>query len=419
MFKKTIISEFFTTVSFKQALISLYLMTFWSYKLINWKEIYLAENSLKNYLWANDWKIISFYNARSALFHCLKSVWITKNDEIIVNWYNCVSVSNAVIQSWWKIVYSDIDEETLSFDLKILEKTITKNTKVIIVQHTFWKIANIEEIVKLAKDKWIIIIEDCAHSLWTHVKWKHSWTYWDFAIFSSGRDKVLSSVTWGFLLINSAKYQKYEKSIRDKLINPSIKMVIQNHMYNIVWYKSYKLYDFFKLWRVIIFLSRKLKLITEILSVSEKSCNFNELNYKLPNSLAYLFYKEIDLLHEYKRDKRTKSQFYNKNLNKKFHSVLIEWKNEKTNYFRYPILLKNKKEKNLLIHIWRRENIIFWTQWSGQNIIPVWTDLKNAWYKLWSCPVAENISKRIITLPNHKLITQKDLERVVYLLNKF
>ena len=417
MFKKTIISEFFTTVSLGQILDSLYLMTFWSYKLRIWKDIEIAENKLKHYLWANDSKIISFYNARSALFHCLKSIWVKKDDEIIVNGYNCVSVSNSVVQSWWKIIYSDIDIETLSFDIKKLKKAITKNTKVIIVQHTFWKVAHIEKIIKLANDNWIIIIEDCAHSLWSHTNWKHTWTYWDFAIFSSGRDKVISSVTWGFLLINSSKYFKKEEKIRKKLINPSIKLVMQNLMYNIAWYKAYKTYDFFKLGRVIIYLSRKLKLITEILSVSEKKCNFKEFNYKLPNSLAYLLSKEIDLLHDYKRDRRAKSEYYNINLDKKFKSILVESKNEKSNYFRHPIILKNKKEKNFIYQIWRRENIIFWTQWSGQNLIPVWTDYKKAWYIVWSCPVAEDISKRILTLPNHKLITKKDLERVIEVLN--
>jgi dTDP-4-amino-4,6-dideoxygalactose transaminase len=87
------------------------------------------------------------------------------------------------------------------------------------------------------------------------------------------------------------------------------------------------------------------------------------------------------------------------------------------NWFRFPILLNSEEEKNKLVKLWKENKIIFWTSWSWINIAPVWTDLEKAQYKIWSCPVAEDISKRILTLPNHKLITKKDMDRVVDLLN--
>jgi dTDP-4-amino-4,6-dideoxygalactose transaminase len=69
--------------------------------------------------------------------------------------------------------------------------------------------------------------------------------------------------------------------------------------------------------------------------------------------------------------------------------------------------------------LWRKNNIIFWTSWSWINIAPIWSNLDKTEYEIWSCPVAEDISKRILTLPNHKLITKKDMDRVVQVLNNF
>jgi len=167
MYKKTVISEFFTTISFSQSLQSLYLMTFWFTKLKTWEDKFLFEKELLTFLWKKDKKIISFYNWRSAIFHCLKMIWVKKNDEVLISWYTCVSVSNAVIQAWAEIIYSDIEEETLGLDFSVLEKNITKDTKCIIIQHTFWKQArDYKKIINFAKEKWILIIEDCAHSLW-------------------------------------------------------------------------------------------------------------------------------------------------------------------------------------------------------------------------------------------------------------
>jgi len=433
MFKKTMISEFFTTVSFNQMMQSLYLMTFWAYKLKHWKEKELFEEKLLNYInsfsfgWKDAWKadrgkIISFYNWRSAIFHALKMIWVSNEDEVMVNAYNCVSVTNAVIQTWAKIVYSDIETDTLSFDFEILKKNITKNTKVIIIQHTFWKQArDYHKIVDFAKQNNILVIEDCAHSLWNNNEFLG-----DFAIFSTWRDKVISSVTWWFLLINNEKYFDKIEKVKEQLKMPSTSLILKNLNYNIVWYLAYEFYNFLKLWRIIIFLSRKLKLITEILTPNEKACNFDNFYLDFPNSLAYLALKELEKLDKYKKIRLENTKYYLENIkNDKIYLPFLKGVSERReiinnyNWFRFPILLNLEEEKNKLIKEARKLNIILWTSWSWINLAPIWTNLEKAKYQVWNCPVAEDISKRILTLPNHKLITKKDLKRVVNLLNNF
>jgi dTDP-4-amino-4,6-dideoxygalactose transaminase len=441
MFKKTIISEFFTTVSFSQMMQSLYLIFFRPFSLKNWKEKELFEKKLLNYInsfslgekdsWKADrgQKIISFYNWRSAIFHALKMIWLTSEDEVIVNAYNCVSVSNAVIKSKAKIIYSDIEKETLGLDFEVLKKNISKNTKVIILQHTFWKKArDSDKIIDFARKNNILVIEDCAHSLGLNLLQSREarCEVWDFQIYSTWRDKVISSVTWGFLVINNQKFFYKIDDVKKKINMPSIWLILKNLNYNIVWYKAYKTYDFFKLWKIIIFLSRKLKLITEILTPNEKACNFDNFYLDYPNALAYLALKELEKLDKYTEIRLKNIKHYLENINNNKIQILSLLSKEKAevrtkdyNWFRFPILLNSEEEKNRLINLGRKNNIIFWTSWSWINIAPVWTDLEKAQYKIWSCPVAEDISKRILTIPNHKMITKKDMDRVVDLLNKF
>ena len=424
MFKKTIISEFFTTLSFSQALQSLYLSTFWLYKLRYWKDRELFEKELLKYIDKSDKKVISFYNWRSAIFHTLKLIWVKENDEVIVNAYNCVSVSNTVIQSWAKIIYSDIEKDTLSFDYKKLEEKITKNTKVIILQHTFWKQAKYYHLIlEIAKKKWLIVIEDCAHSIGLEVNNPNKRlenNYWDFLVFSTGRDKVISSVTWWFLIINNEKYFNKVDDIKKSLKTPGFKLILQNLMYNMAWFEAYISYDLFNIWRIVIYTSRKLKLITEILTPSEKACNFNNFFMYYPNSLAYLARKQLKKLDSYTKKRLENSKYYLENINNKKIQFIFNIDDlENYNWFRFPILLETKEEKDKLYKIWRENKIIFWNQWSGQNIIPIWTDLDKAWYSSWSCPIGEDISKRVITIPNHNQITLKDLKRIVEVLNNF
>jgi dTDP-4-amino-4,6-dideoxygalactose transaminase len=197
-------------------------------------------------------------------------------------------------------------------------------------------------------------------------------------------------------------------------------LIIRNLQYNILWYKAYKLYDFLKIWRLIIFLSRKINLITEILSKKEKECNFKEFNYKLPNSLAYLALKELEKLESISTHRRSIAEYYGKILNNKYLEVIFEkWKNEKNNYFRYPILAKSEEIAIELYNYMKKNNILLWNSWSKNNIAPFWTNNKKAQYIIWLCPIAENISKRILILPNHTLVTPKDAKKIIILLNNF
>src|SRR5581483_4013141 len=110
--------------------------------------------------------------------------------------FTCVAVPNSVLWTGAKAIYADIDE-TGNLDPKDLEKKITKKTKAVIIQHTFGIAANMDAIQKVLKGKKIILIEDCAHALGASYKGKKLGTFGEFAFFSFGRDKVISSVFGG------------------------------------------------------------------------------------------------------------------------------------------------------------------------------------------------------------------------------
>lgn len=420
MINKTITSDFLTTVSLKQLLRSFWAITIKFPVLKYWNKSSKLSNRLRKYLWLDDSKVYALYNWRSSIYQALKILWLKKSSEVIVPWYTCVSVSNAVIQSWAKIVYSDIDLKTLSLDIEALENSITKKTKVIIVQHTFWKPANIKKICSIAKKLWIFVIEDCAHSLWSKFWWEKLWTFWDISIFSTWRDKVISSVSWWLLVVNNSELFNKSEEIYSKLRQPSLILTIRNHLYNIVWFKAYKAYDYLKLWRILIHVSRKLWLITDILSKQEKECNYSTFYYKLPNSLSYLALKEFDNLKWLITHRRSIWEYYEDVIkNKYFKPAFKILKNEKNNYFRLPIIVKNEKQALKLFVYMRMNWVLLWKTWSYNNIVPFWVDQKTAKYKKWSCPIAEDVCKRILLLPNHSLITPDEAKRVVKLLNNF
>ena len=405
-----ITTDFLSTVSFKQHLHSLYCITFWILWLEQWKENKLLIQDLETYFWNPEKDISLFYNARTALYQYLLSLNLqhTTKKEVILSWYNCVSVSNAIIQAWYTPVYTDIETTTLGMDITALEKNISENTWVILLQHSFWVWAkDTEKIIQLAKEKGIIVIEDVAHSLWAEIKWKKLWLFWDAAIFSTWRDKVISSVNWAFLLENK---QANKKTYATKKLPNSI--IIKNHLYNILGYFAFKTYHIWPIGKIIMLISKQAKLFPDILTKAELASNEKQLDYSLPNSLAYLIRKELDNIDIYINKRGENSKVYQKN-------NFISFKNIESNYFRTLHLCKNTNIYNELYNYMKRNWVLLWNSWSEKNIAPKNTNIKWSQYILWSCPVAEDIASRIVFLPNAYNRNADEIEKIVTLLNKF
>lgn len=412
--KKTIIAHFFTTINISmifRMLIFIINPYNW-FRLKNWKRIEKTEKLLLKYLWLKKSKIISFYNARSALFHSLNIMWIKKGDEVIIQAYTCISVVNSVIQSQAKPIFVDVDE-TLNIDVEYLKEKITPKTKAIIVQHTFWNPANIVEIKKICDEKNIILIEDCAHSLWAEYNSKKVWTFWDFSIFSFWRDKVISTVNWWFLIINNQKYFKKIKNIKSNLTHKSIKVILQNIAYIFISYKAKILYDFFSLWKLIMFFSRKLHIIPEVLELNEKSCNNKDFYSLYPNSLAYLWYYELKKVDFYNEKRIFLAKEYIKTLWKDFFPKTLS--NSKNIYLRLVYFRKDKEELKKIL----KENWILLWDWYDKVIAPSWIILENTYYQVWSCKKAEKYANMTLNLPNHSWIKVNHQEKVINLLLKY
>jgi dTDP-4-amino-4,6-dideoxygalactose transaminase len=227
-------------------------------------------------------------------------------------------------------------------------------------------------------------------------------------------------VTWWLLIINNKNYFTKINKIKKQLVFPSLLLTIRNLNYNFAWYESISLYNFFKLWRIEIYLSRKFWLITEILTKTEKDCKYNDFNLKLPNSLAYLWLKELNRLDIQITNNIKLAKKYIKLINNKNLSLIFSGKKtEINNYYRIPILLKNKKNREKLYNYMKDNGVLLWKAWTWENIVPIWTQLKKAKYISWSCKIAEDISERILTLPNHRKINQNDVILISKLLNNF
>ncbi len=107
---------------------------------------------------------ISCTNGTAALHIAIASLGIGPGDEIIVPSYTFIASSFAVVQAGAIPVFCDVTEDHTINPAEI-EKLITKRTKAIIVVHLYGVVADMAQIMKIAKRYKLKVIEDCAQCI--------------------------------------------------------------------------------------------------------------------------------------------------------------------------------------------------------------------------------------------------------------
>lgn len=386
------------------------LVQIWKWK--QGKELSLAEDWFKEYF--NVTEVSLFNSGRSALYAVLASFGIGDGDEVIIQAFTCVAVPDPIIWTGARPVYVDIDE-TLNMDPKLLDKCITDKTRVIIVQHTFGVPAKIELIKKIAQKHNLILIEDCAHALGAEIKGKKVGTFGDAAIFSFGRDKVISSVFGGMAIISSQPkagrpLAERLKELQKSLPYPSYFWIFQQILHPIAFSLILPLYKIY-IGKLILFILQKLHLLSKPIYKEEISGGKPDIFPKLyPNALAFILLKQLEKLDEYNQKRRKIAQFYSQKLSK-IQNITLPPKITDAIYLRFNIqtakaekILSKAKRQGILLGNWYR------------NIIdPRDVDYGKIGYNLDSCPKAEAAAKLSLNLPTHPKLIDTDLEKIVNL----
>lgn len=161
-------------------------------------------------LWVNNWTS-ALHSAFYAISNKLEVNNCLKWKEIICPSYTWWASILPATNLWAKICFADINKSDLTISIDSFKKSINKNTVAVLVPHLWWEVANLKEIIKIAKKNNIYVIEDASHCFWTSVSWKMVWTFWDIGIFSLQANKPVSWWEWWIFITNNKKL--YEKAI--------------------------------------------------------------------------------------------------------------------------------------------------------------------------------------------------------------
>ncbi len=141
---------------------------------------------------------------------------IKEGNEVIAPSYTFVSTVNAFVLRGAKIVFVDIRPDTMNIDENLIEKAITKRTKVIIPVHYAGVSCEMDKINEIAKKHNLLVIEDAAQGMLSTYKGKALGTIGDFGCYSFHETKNYTMGEGGVLLIYNEKYIERAEIIREK-----------------------------------------------------------------------------------------------------------------------------------------------------------------------------------------------------------
>ena len=356
------------------------------------------------------------FSGRSCLYALLKAFNIQSGDEVLVQSYTCVAVPGPILWTGAQPVYVDIDPNTLNMSPEDLQKKISPHSKVLIIQHTLGNPANIEELIRIARQHKLLIIEDCAHAFGAQYHDKPVGTFGDAAFFSFGRDKVISSVFGGFLIIQDHVIsEKIELLMKQYYITPSYFWIIQQLLHPIIFAFAKPLYGVWKIGKGIVEISKRFRLTSKAVYASEKQGKqMHFIQMQFPNALAQLAEKQLKKIQQYNHHRKIIASLYNEYLDFQYSKPVTILPDADSIYLRYTITTPYAQQ--LMKRLRKYE--IYLGDWYTTGIAPQKTNYKAIKYEPSQCPEAEKIAPLTVNLPTHIGISKESAIMLARLINQ-
>ncbi|MBD8031476.1 MULTISPECIES: UDP-4-amino-4,6-dideoxy-N-acetyl-beta-L-altrosamine transaminase [Solibacillus] len=315
---------------------------------------------------------VAFTNGTAALHGACYAAGIGVGDEVITSPITFAASANCVRYVGGSVVFADIDQYTYNINPEEIRKKITSKTKAIIPVDFTGQPVDIDEIMQIAKEHNLVVIEDGAHSLGATYKERKVGQTADMTMFSFHPVKPVTTAEGGMIVTNNEEFYKKLMQFRSHGIEATQYASEQG-----AWY--YEMTDL-------------------------------GYNYRMTDMQAALGLSQIKKLDSFIERRQEIAKKYNlefqKNSRVTTPKLLVE---TSSGWHLYILQLKGLNRKEVF-DLMRAANI-------GVHVhyIPVYWHpyYRNIGYEKGLCPVAEAWYEKALTLPIHPSLTDEQINYIV------
>jgi perosamine synthetase len=151
-----------------------------------------------------------------ALFLALTACGIGRDDEVIVPDLTMAATATAVLLAGGKVVFADIEPETLCLDVSQVDQLITPRTRAIVfVPLNGRSPGNLADVVARWQRQGVRVIEDAAQALGSYVGGRHLGTLGDCGCLSFSSQKIITTGQGGAAVTSDEQVHATMQLLRD------------------------------------------------------------------------------------------------------------------------------------------------------------------------------------------------------------
>lgn len=333
---------------------------------IRGKSVGSFEASFSEYLGAKF--CIGCGNGTDALEIILKSLKIGAGDEVIVPALTWIATAEAVNNVGAEPVFVDINPANFTIDHTKIKDKITKKTKAIIPVHLYGSPADMSEILTLAEEGGLFVIEDCAQAHGSEYKGQKIGTFGIASAFSFFPSKNLGAFgDAGAIVTNSKEVADNARMITNH------GQLLERHAHSII--------------------GRNSRLDTIQAAI---------LNVKLP------------FLDKWNESRRGVANNYMSDLKASSELLLPQLENDKKHVFHLFVIRTQIREK--IMAALNDSNISCGIHYP--KALPFLDAYRYKKHKMTDFPVSSKITNEILSIPVYPEITQEQVGRICNTINK-
>ena len=175
---------------------------------------------------------VAVSNGSDALDLSFQALNLTKDDEVILPSFSIISCLSSIIRSGAKPVFADVSIETSNITLDEIKRVRTKNTKAVLVVHTYGLPADIDQIKDYCTQNSLTLIEDTAEAHGMMFEGKYCGSFGDISTFSFYANKHITSGEGGMIMTNSKKIFQTLQQMRNLDFNNERRFVHNKFYWN-------------------------------------------------------------------------------------------------------------------------------------------------------------------------------------------
>jgi dTDP-4-amino-4,6-dideoxygalactose transaminase len=125
---------------------------------------------------------------------------LKEGDEVITTPLTFCATVNAIIHVGAKPVLADVDPVTGNIDPDEIRRKISNRTRALLPVHMTGLPCDMDEIMQIAKDHELLVVEDCAHAIETQFRGRQAGTIGDVGVFSFYATKNVATGEGGMVI---------------------------------------------------------------------------------------------------------------------------------------------------------------------------------------------------------------------------